>query len=140
MSLYTWTKGVAAGALLVPVALAVFGALSWSSVLVGIVGPSVGLGFLGLTGALLVWDLKHPLRLYLIFTEHQWKSWLVRGAVILGIFGLVLVAELVAGIASAREAEQLLAGFGLVTALMAAVYTAYLFAQAAGATSGRARC
>ena len=132
VSLYTWTKGVAAGALLVPVALAVFGALSWSSVLVRIVGPSVGLGFLGLTGALLVWDLKHPWRFYLIFTEHHWKSWLVRGAVILNALGLVLVAELVAGIASSRSAGQVLAGFALVAALMAAVYTAYLFAQARG--------
>jgi Fe-S-cluster-containing dehydrogenase component len=132
VSLYTWTKGVAAGAYLAPVLLAVFGYLPWSSVLVRYVGPLVGLGFLALTGLLLVWDLKHRLRFYLIFTKHQWRSWLVRGAVILNLYGAVLVADLAISLAGSSSAQVVLAGAGLPVALMAAVYTAYLFAQARG--------
>ncbi len=132
VSLYTWTKGVAAGAYLVPVLLAVFASLSWSSSLLRFVGPLVALGFLGLTGLLLVWDLKHPRRFYLLFTRHQWRSWLVRGACILGLFGAVLVSQLLIAVAGSTEAEKVLAGVGVPVSLMAAVYTAYLFAQARG--------
>jgi Fe-S-cluster-containing dehydrogenase component len=132
VSLYTWTKGVAAGAYLAPVLLAVFGYLSWSSVLVRYVGPLVGLALLALTGLLLVWDLKHPLRFYLIFTKHQWRSWLVRGAVVLNLYGAVLVADLAISLAGSSSAHVALAGPGVPVAVMAAVYTAYLFAQARG--------
>ncbi len=132
VSLYTWTKGIAAGAYLVPVLLAVFGYLAWSSSLVQYVGPLVGLGFLALTGALLIWDLKHPRRFYLIFTRHQWRSWLVRGALILGLYGAVLVVQVLVSLAGSTLSEEVLAGFGIPIGLMASLYTAYLFSQARG--------
>ena len=132
VSCYTWTKGLAAGAYLVPVLLAILGKLSWSSPLLGWVGPLVALGFLGLTGVLLVWDLKHPRRFYMIFTRHQWRSWLVRGGVILSCYGAILVAQLAISATGSNSAKVVLAGFGVPVALMAAVYTAYLFAQARG--------
>ena len=44
----------------------------------------MALGFLAVTGGLLIWDLKHPLRFYLIFTRHHW---LVRGSFIIGAYG-----------------------------------------------------
>jgi Fe-S-cluster-containing dehydrogenase component len=132
VSLYTWTKGIAAGAYLVPVLLALTHVIGWSSVLLRLVGPLVGLGFLGLTGMLLVWDLKHPLRFYLIFTRHQWRSWLVRGAVVLNAYGAVLLAQLLIGAAGSASASTVLAGVGIPVGLMAALYTAYLFAQARG--------
>jgi Ni/Fe-hydrogenase subunit HybB-like protein len=87
---------------------------------------------LALTGLLLVWDLKHPLRFYLIFTKHQWRSWLVRGAVVLNLYGAVLVADLAISLAGSSSAHVVLAGPGVPVAVMAAVYTAYLFAQARG--------
>ncbi len=132
VSLYTWTKGVAAGAYLVPVLLAVFGYINWSSTLLRFVGPAVALAFLGVTGSLLIWDLKHPFRFYLIFTRHQWRSWLVRGSMILGAFAGVVVAQFLASAADSVTASKVLAGFGIPIGLMASVYTAYLFAQARG--------
>lgn len=79
---------------------------------------------------LLIWDLKHPLRFYLIFTRHHWRSWLVRGSFVLGGFGGVLAVYVLAAIAGQTGARQVLAGIGIPLALATAVYTAYLFAQA----------
>ena len=131
VSLYTWTKSIAAGGFAVPVALAAAGLLSWHSDLVRWGAPLVGMVFLGLTGALLIWDLKHPMRFYLIFTRHHWRSWLVRGAVIIGGYGTALAAYLVAAIADPGGAVQQVAGWtGMFLGTATAVYTAYLFAQA----------
>jgi Fe-S-cluster-containing dehydrogenase component/formate-dependent nitrite reductase membrane component NrfD len=132
VSLYTWTKGIAAGAYLAPVLLAVLGYLPWSSVLLRSVGPAIALGFLVLTGLVLIWDLEQPRRFHLIFTQHQWRSWLVRGALVLGAFGAVLATQLLVSVAGSMLAEKVLAGVGIPVALMSAAYTAYLFAQARG--------
>jgi Fe-S-cluster-containing dehydrogenase component/Ni/Fe-hydrogenase subunit HybB-like protein len=142
VSLYTWTKSIAAGGFAVPVALAAAGYLNWSDSAVRWAAPLVALVFLGLTGGLLIWDLKHPFRFYLIFTKHQWRSWLVRGAVIVSAYGGVLTAYLLAALAGAGAGSgsgvgmvagaavlQVLGWAGLVLALATAVYTAYLFAQ-----------
>ena len=88
------------------------------------------LAFLAVTGALLIADLKHPLRFYLIFTRHRWRSWLVRGSFIIGGFGMVVALYLLAAAGNVTGARQVLAGVGLPLALATAVYTAFLFAQA----------
>ncbi|MHB1469115.1 MAG: 4Fe-4S dicluster domain-containing protein, partial [Solirubrobacteraceae bacterium] len=87
VSLYTWTKGLAAGGLLVPLLLVLFGYMGWGDATARWVAPGLALLFLALTGILLIWDLKHPLRFYLIFTRHQWRSWLVRGSFVIGGYG-----------------------------------------------------
>jgi Fe-S-cluster-containing dehydrogenase component len=144
VSLYTWTKSIAAGAFAVPVALAAAGYLSWSDPAVRWAAPVVALVFLGLTGGLLIWDLKHPMRFYLIFTRHQWGSWLVRGAVIVSAYGAVLTVYLIATLAGAgagaADADagavggvvvlQVIGWAGLGLAAGTAAYTAFLFAQA----------
>ena len=131
VSAYTWTKSIAAGGFAVPVALAAAGRLSWAGNSVRWWAPVIGLVFLALTGGLLIWDLKHPMRFYLIFTRHHWRSWLVRGAVIIGGYGAALTAYLVAAIADPGGAAQQAAGWaGMFLATATAVYTAYLFAQA----------
>jgi hypothetical protein len=130
VSLYTWTKSIAAGAFLVPVLLAVTGYLGWGGPLDRWAAPVLALAFLGITGALLIWDLKHPLRFYLIFTRHHWRSWLVRGSFIIGGYGAVIALYLLAALVNSTVIRQLLAGLGLPLALATAVYTAYLFAQA----------
>jgi Fe-S-cluster-containing dehydrogenase component len=134
VSLYTWTKSVAAGGFALPVLLAGAGYLSWGNDVTRWAAPLLALAFLAATGALLVADLKHPERFYLIFTRHHWRSWLVRGAVIIGGFGAVTAAYLLTSLigASAGTARQVLGWIGLPLALAAAVYTAYLFAQAKG--------
>ena len=130
VSLYTWTKSVAAGAFAVPVALAFAGVLAWGNAAVRWAAPVLALAFLAATGALLVADLKHPRRFYLILTRRHWRSWLVRGAVILGGYGGAVAGSLLAALAGATLARQVLGGLGLPLATAAAVYTAYLFAQA----------
>jgi Fe-S-cluster-containing dehydrogenase component/formate-dependent nitrite reductase membrane component NrfD len=131
VSAYTWTKGIAAGAYLVPLLLALGGVLAWSSPLFTLGAPVVALAFLGITGFLLIADLKHPARFYLLFTRPQWRSWLVRGGFVIAAYGAVLVAQLLAGgLASSVSTEKVIAAFGLPVSVMTAVYTAFLFAQA----------
>jgi Fe-S-cluster-containing dehydrogenase component len=129
VSAYTWTKGLAAGFGLVPLVLAVAGRLGWDDTVVRWVAPIGALGFLAVTGVLLIWDLKHPFRFHLIFTRHQWRSWLVRGSFILAGYGAVAALDLVLAPAPAA-ARQAVAGPLIALAAATAVYTAYLFAQA----------
>ena len=130
VSLYTWAKGLAAGALLVPLILILAGRLSWDDPLARWAAPAAALAFLGLTGILLIWDLRHPRRFHLIFTRHHWRSWLVRGAFIIGGYGAAATVFLLGSLASAVLVRQVAAGFALPLGLATACYTAYLFAQA----------
>jgi Fe-S-cluster-containing dehydrogenase component/formate-dependent nitrite reductase membrane component NrfD len=130
VSLYTWTKGIAAGAYLVPLLLVLAGFLRPESALWLWVAPVVSGAFLALTGALLIWDLEHPERFYLIFTRPQWRSWLVRGAFIIAGYSAVLALHFVASLMGATTPQRFLLIAGLPLAGLTAVYTAYLFAQA----------
>jgi Fe-S-cluster-containing dehydrogenase component/formate-dependent nitrite reductase membrane component NrfD len=130
VSLYTWTKSIAAGAFVLAALLALTGLLDWSDGVTRWVAPVVALVFLGITGVLLIWDLKHPLRFYLIFTKHHWSSWLVKGAFIIGGYGGIVVLYLAASVADFRAAQQVLGVLAIVLGVATACYTAYLFAQA----------
>ena len=131
LSLYTWTKGIAAGAYLVPALLVLLGLLSPTSPLWQWGAPIVAGFFLALTGAVLIADLEHPERFYYLFTHAQPRSWLVRGGVIISFFGLILLIHFLAGF-SPRGAglRTALLPLGLLLSVLTAVYTAYLFAQA----------
>jgi Fe-S-cluster-containing dehydrogenase component len=130
VTLYTWTKGVAAGAMLVTAILAIAGRLSWENDLSRWSAPLLAGGFLGLTGVLLIWDLKQPRRFYLLLTRPQWRSWLVRGAVIITAYAAVLAVYFLGSVAGWSTLRQVMAGFALPIGLASACYTAYLFAQA----------
>ncbi|MGH3276556.1 MAG: 4Fe-4S dicluster domain-containing protein, partial [Streptosporangiaceae bacterium] len=130
VSLYTWTKGLAAGGLLVPLILILAGRLSWDSPLARWAAPGLALAFLGVTGVLLIWDLRQPRRFYLIFTRHHWRSWLVRGAFIIGGYGAGAGVYLIGSLAGSVAVRQVAAGFVIPLAIATACYTAYLFAQA----------
>ncbi|MDQ7040147.1 MAG: NrfD/PsrC family molybdoenzyme membrane anchor subunit [Rhodothermus sp.] len=135
---YLVTKGISAGLFL----------LMALGVLLGGVPPVAstllwaGLGtllFLGITTGLLVYDLERPERFLRIVLRPQWKSWLVRGAFLLIGFGSVVglwwVLEGGAWLgwwAEPDVARLVLLGLGVPLALGAAVYTAFLFAQAEG--------
>lgn len=125
---YTWTKGVASGL------YGVLSVLSWTGREPGggwdVGGRLATLAFLLLTAALLVWDLKHPERFWTILLRPQWKSWLARGAFILTGFGAVVALEVVARFLGWTTPGGLLRAAGFVLAVLAAVYTAFLFAQA----------
>src|SRR5215510_1309412 len=146
VSLYTWTKGIASGVYLVAAMLQFFGLISFFGPLWLWVAPVISGAFLGLTGLLLIWDLEHPGRFHLIFTKHQWKSWLVKGAFIILAYSIVLLLHFVfslmiivtssasVNISQATlmfsSLQSVLTLAGVPLALLTAVYTAYLFAQA----------
>ncbi len=132
VSLYTWTKGVAAGGYLVPMMLLLLGAIGPTDVMWTWVAPIVaGIG-LAATGGLLIWDLEHSERFYMIFTRPQWRSWLVRGGVIIGAYSAVLGGHFLSALFDLPQLRWLLLLPGFALAVMTAVYTAYLFAQAKG--------
>ncbi|KMO82502.1 Tetrathionate reductase subunit B precursor [Mycolicibacterium chlorophenolicum] len=130
VSLYTWTKSLSAGLLVVAAALALLGVLRWEEVSTKWVAPLGALAFLGITGVLLIWDLKHPFRFYLIFTRHHWGSWLVRGSFVLGGYGGIVGLSLVSALFDVRWLEVVCGALAIPLGLATACYTAYLFAQA----------
>jgi Fe-S-cluster-containing dehydrogenase component/formate-dependent nitrite reductase membrane component NrfD len=130
VSLYTWTKGIASGAYLAPLVLLLADLLDGGGSLWLWAAPLVALGFLAITGGILVWDLEHPRRFLYIFLRPQWRSWLVKGAVVLTAYGGVLGIHVLCSAAGAEAPQKWLAIVGIPTAVLAAVYTAYLFAQA----------
>jgi formate-dependent nitrite reductase membrane component NrfD/ferredoxin len=130
VSLYTWTKGIAAGAYLVPALLVLAGAAPSDGALFAWAAPLVAGALLAATLGLLVGDLTHPTRFYMVLTRPQWRSWLARGGVILSLYGTVLALHFVAALASAPGWLGRLLWAGLPLAVLSAVYTAWLFAQA----------
>ena len=130
VSLYTWTKGIAAGAYLIPLLLVVLGLINAENPLWLWVAPVLSGAFLAITGGLLVWDLEHPARFLLIFTRPQWRSWLVKGAFIIAAYTAVLALHFAASLLGNRTMQRILMVPGLPLAALTAVYTAYLFAQA----------
>ena len=85
---------------------------------------------------LLVWDLKRPERFYYLLTRPQPTSWLVKGGYCLMAIAAVvrgLAARAARGSLGADSAQRVvLAVLSLPAAVMAAGYTAFLFAQAEG--------
>ncbi|MDX6611216.1 MAG: hypothetical protein QOD75_402 [Blastocatellia bacterium] len=130
VSLYTWTKGIAAGVYLVAALLVLCGFLNSSNSIWLWATPVVSGVFLALTGVLLIWDLEHPERFYMIFTRPQWRSWLVKGAFIIAGYTLVLAVHFIASWMGSKSIQNWLMIAGIPLALMTAIYTAYLFAQA----------
>jgi Fe-S-cluster-containing dehydrogenase component/formate-dependent nitrite reductase membrane component NrfD len=130
VSLYTWTKGIASGVYLVACLLVLMGALNVNNSIWLWATPVISGGFLAITGALLLWDLEHPERFYLIFTRPQWRSWLVKGAFIIAGYSLVLLLHFIASWTGSTSFQTWLMIAGIPLSLLTAIYTAYLFAQA----------
>jgi formate-dependent nitrite reductase membrane component NrfD/ferredoxin len=130
VSLYTWTKGIASGVYLVAALLVLFGLIQPESYLWLWYTPVIGGAFLAATGLLLIWDLEHPARFYMIFTRPQWRSWLVKGAFVIAGYSIVLAAHFVATLVGSTTLQNWLMIAGLPLSVLTAVYTAYLFAQA----------
>ncbi len=137
VSAYLVTKSIGTGVMIVAaLALALYGlhgSISGAmNALLGIGAPVLGGFFLALTLILLIADLKRPDRaLYLILKSNP-TSWLVWGAYILGIFGLI---EALWFIAALFGAPNLIRGLLIPATLFGvagAGYTAFLFGQAEG--------
>jgi len=97
---------------------------------------ATGLVLLGITGILLIKDLDRPDRFLYVLLRPNWSSWLVIGAYFLTGFGMVLTAHIgivLFGLDSALH--PLLAGFGMILALLTGTYTGWLLKQAKGRSS-----
>jgi formate-dependent nitrite reductase membrane component NrfD len=84
--------------------------------------------FMGITGALLVKDLDRPDRFLYVLLRPQWKSWLVKGAYIITIFGGLVTIKLIDNIYGFNW--NWLWVLGSIFSVLGAIYTAFLFAQA----------
>lgn len=135
---YLVTKGIATGIFLLLTlgfGLGLFEASTDAVFYGGLVSVVMTL----LTTALLVYDLERPERFLSILLRPQWRSWLTRGAFLLVAFSTVSglwvaaaglekfgVWTIPAGVTTALSWLTLPLAFG------AAIYTAFLFAQAEG--------
>ena len=127
---YLVTKGIAAGAgMLAPFA-------AWlglgSDGAAGFVPELVALVFVLATCVLLVDDLSRPLTFLRMVTRPNFKSWLVRGGIVLTAFIGISAAALAARLAGEPLIADLLRWVNLPVAALVAGYTAFLFAQCKG--------
>jgi Fe-S-cluster-containing dehydrogenase component/formate-dependent nitrite reductase membrane component NrfD len=138
VSAYVLTKAISAGAFLIPFSINLFVEVSEKLKFLGIL---IALIFISITGVLLIKDLGRPERFLYVLLRPQWKSWLTRGAYIITFYGLVLFANLSLMLLGFPKLEiftgsfnliRLLEVVGIVLALLTAIYTAFLFAQAKG--------
>jgi formate-dependent nitrite reductase membrane component NrfD len=137
---YLVTKGIGSGIFMLLALLFGLNIVPFSRP-VALLGDFLSLLFMGLTTLLLVLDLDRPERFFTILTRPQWKSWLARGAFVLvgfsAVAGLWLVVEGGAalnliGNPVSDMVRPLLLVIGCVLAVLAAIYTGFLFGQAEG--------
>ncbi len=127
---YVWTKAISAGAFLVLFAASVLG-LAVDPVLAWTAG-TVAMTFLLATTILLVSDLTQPKRFLYVLLRPQWKSWLVLGGYALTLYGLALTLWAAAMWTGRTGAAEIIGWITAFLAVITAVYTAFLFAQAKG--------
>ncbi|MFI5385749.1 MAG: 4Fe-4S dicluster domain-containing protein [Fimbriimonadales bacterium] len=130
VALYLVTKGIAGGVAMIAPFLGLLGAsVPWWA------PESIAILFTLITVFLLVEDLAKPMHFYKLFTRPNWNSWLVKGGIVLTVFGglsgLILLIGLIGpmgrmGLALDLRWANLPLG-GLV-----AGYTALLFWQCKG--------
>ena len=132
VSAYIWTKAIAAGTYLVATLLMLAGLVEmtddlWWATL------GIGIGFLAVTGLLLVIDLDRPERFIYVLLRPNWSSWLVKGAYVLAGYGAVLAASAAVLLLDLdRGFLTYLAYAGIPLAALTGVYTAWLLQQAKG--------
>ncbi|MBS1544358.1 MAG: polysulfide reductase NrfD, partial [Bacteroidetes bacterium] len=127
VSAYVLTKAIAAGVILVPFIALLFGITgSWlaSSAIFSLI-------FLAATGALLIKDLDQPGRFLYVLFRPQWKSWLAKGGYAITLFG-GLTSVWLASLYLFSGTSLLWHSLSAAAAVLVAVYTAFLFAQAKG--------
>ncbi len=130
VSAYVFTKAIAAGAFLITFLAIVLGyevsnmAKLWAA--------GISLSFLALTGLFLVMDLDRPDRFLNVLLRPQWNSWLVKGGYTISIFGLLVTVWGANTIFNLNIPEMPLLWFTAIFAVLLAIYTAFLFAQAKG--------
>ena len=127
---YVFTKAISAGSILV-LALAGLMNVGFSTETTWL-GIGLGLIFLILTGALLVKDLDQPARFVYVLLRPQWNSWLTRGGYAITVFGGLLAVWGAGVFFKIPVLADIAMWASSLTAILVAVYTAFLFAQAKG--------
>lgn len=136
---YLVTKGIGSGIFMI-LSLGVGLGLFRVNELTAVVTGFLTLLFIGITTGLLVFDLEKPERFLYILARPQWRSWLARGAFVLIGFSIIAgvwwLLEAVAfwggNDALIDNLRPFILWLGFPFALLTAVYTAFLFAQAEG--------
>lgn len=129
VSLYLVTKSLAAGAALVAPFTSMLGAKGFVA---DYLFESLALFFTLITAFLLVVDLGKKWAFYRLLTRPNRRSWLVKGAWLLGAFGLALALAIVFRALGEPVAAWLFRFTAATLALPVAGYTALLFAQCKG--------
>lgn len=130
VSAYVLTKAISAGIFLVLALGKLFGLYFHESTAMGV--GIVSLVFLLLTGILLIMDLDRPDRFIYVLLRPHWGSWLVRGGYSITIFGGMVTTWLVGIYFDIQLLEEIGFWMGFLSAILVAIYTAFLFAQAKG--------
>lgn len=128
---YVVTKAISAGAFLIPFLAYLFG---WATPTETTEWWSYGLGiaFLAATGILLVMDLDQPTRFAYVLLRPHWGSWLVKGGYSITVYGGLLALMAVALYLGWDAIKPIVGGITALLAVVVAVYTSFLFAQAKG--------
>lgn len=129
VSAYILTKAIATGAFLIPVIASYFMFVPPEIKRISI---AVAFVFLCVTGVLLILDLGRPDRFLNVLFRPQWNSWLSRGAYFITVYGGLITGWLAADWFGFEKILQIVEPIGIVFAILTAVYTAFLFAQAKG--------
>ena len=131
VSSYVTTKAISAGSILVLFLGWVFGFGELTPTLEGW-GIGLGLTFLTATGILLIMDLDQPKRFLYVLLRPQWDSWLVKGGYAITLFGGLLTLWGAATWFEWTGIKSAIIWTTAITAVIVAIYTAFLFAQAKG--------
>ncbi len=130
VALYLLTKGIAGGAAMIAPFITLFadgGDVPWW------LPETIALVFTLVTVFLLVEDLAKPMHFYKLFTRPNWDSWLVKGGIVLTVFGAVSALILVLGLLTPEAASiQGLRWINLAVGALVSGYTAFLFKQCKG--------
>ncbi len=131
VSAYILTKAIASGIVLIAFMASILnlGQSSDSFFLTSIITALI---FLTITGGLLIKDLDKPARFAYILLRPQWNSWLVKGGYAITFFGGCLTLYLVAYQLNWQLIKELSLWGSAMLAVIVAIYTAFLFAQAKG--------
>jgi len=151
VSAYLWTKSISAGVFVALILGFLFGPSVVDQTLRGssrvidyglpqllspsifpLLVPIIALTFLGITGVLLIADLKHPERFLRILLRPQWRSWLAIGSFIITGYGIITTVYLGAVFFGWQLTASILLWPLVPLAIMTAIYTAFLFGQAEG--------
>ncbi len=128
---YLVTKAAAAGVMAIAAVLVLVGHGD-AQAAVAVMPALVAGALLVVTGALLIGDLRRPERFYYLLTRPNKRSWLVKGAWVLGGFAAVCALWLAAAAADSSVALGVLVAPAIVGAAATAGYTAFLFNQCEG--------